>query len=628
MMLPAIRKTIQHLLTPFRVFAAHDEDGVRGYGIENPYKGASTVRQAGRLWQVGHGSANADFLPWQDSLRARSRQLTRNNPLAAGALQTLTDNVVGPGLRVHPEIDREVLRLSDEEADQVERDEARVWGEWADSTECDLNRVQNFAALQRLAFHSELESGDILCLAPAVDRPGAALQTRVQLIEADRLANPSFQMATESRAGGGQLDSSGAPLAYGVRSNHPGDPFSFAQKNPYESQRVDAFGAASGRRNAWLLYERTRPQQVRGVPYLATVLEQLKQGERYLDQELHAAIVGGSFTVFVKSPGGEGLMPLLNAPAGGTGTPQATATDIALDYGAIVDLAPGEDISTAAPGRPNRAFADFMNAVVEQFGAGLGTPKEVLLKHFTASYSASRGALLEYRKFYMPKRGFFSANFCTPYYELVITEAVIRGRLRAPGFLDDPSIRRAYLRCSWRGPSQGQLNPLDEVNAAAKRIAEGITTLEQETAELTGGDWETNHPQSVKESTKRRADGLAPVPAKPEAPVGVLPPPPNRDQEDTAAALAALSVQLEGMQDLLAEMKTVAVVQGKKPSEENHVHVTVEPADVHVQVDAPHVSLEGISVTKNPKRVIKHVVRDSQTGLITQIVQENQEEAD
>lgn len=517
-MLPAMHQRQTQILDasgkPFVILTAAEADRFRsGGGYDSPYKGASTFRRAGSLFQPGSGSANSDFLPWQQGLRARSRQLVRNNPLAAGALQTLTDNVIGPGLRVHPEVDREVLGFTDEEADRLERDEARIFSEWADSSECDLNRIQNFYDLQRLAFSSSHESGDMLCLAPTVNRPGALLQTRVQLVEADRVVNPNFAPDMEFLSGGVELDNNAAPTAYHVRISHPGDASLFAAKNPYETQRVRAFGVASGRKNAWLLYERKRPQLLRGVPYLATVLEQLKQSERYTDQELQAAIVGGSFTVFVTTPDGQGIMPLASAPLQSSpGTPAAGPNDIALDYAAICDLLPGEDIKIASPGRPNTAFGPFMSAIGELIGAGSGMPYEFLIKHFTASYSASRAAGLEFWKFIKPKRSAFAANFCAPFYELVMTEAVIRGRLNAPGFLDDSSVRRAYLRCSWRGPSQGQLNPLDEANAAGRRIDLGISTIEQETAEMNGGDWEANHAQRVKEVTKRHEDGLDVVP--------------------------------------------------------------------------------------------------------------------
>lgn len=531
----ALRKSAlldAHGQTIYIAASMPSDDRVRGYGVDGPYKGASTSRRAASLWYASHGSANSDFLPAQTYLRERSRQLIRNNPLAAGALQTLTDNVIGPGLTVHPEMDREILGISDEQADRLERDAARTWGEWADSYECDLNRIQCFGELQRLAYHSSKESGDLLCMAPSVNRPGSFLQTRVQLVEADRVANPDFQPDTDTLAGGVKMDANGAPFGFYVASRHPGDPYS-GVKGLNKFDFVPAFGARSGRRNAWLLFQRKRPHLARGVPYLSTVLEPLKQIERYSDAELMAAIVGGSFTVFVKSPDGQGVMPLASLGGGETAT-NATDTEISLDYGGIVDLAPGEEIDVASPGRPNTAFGDFLRSQYEMTAVGIGFPVEVFIKHFMQSYSAARAALLEFWKFVRPERSFFAYNFCSPFYELVLTEAVVRGRLTMPGFLEDSMLRRAYLGHDWRGPVQGQINPKDEVEAAKEKVALGISTREREAAEINGSDFEANHTQLAKEAKLRREAGLEEDPVL-AAGAGMTPPAsPNRDQQDRA----------------------------------------------------------------------------------------------
>jgi capsid protein len=54
----------------------------------------------------------------------------------------------------------------------------------------------------------------------------------------------------------------------------------------------------------------------------------------------------------------------------------------------------------------------------------------------------------------------------------------------------------------------GQLNPGDEIAAAIKRVNLGVSTIEQETAEMTGGDWEENHHQRVKEHRMRKQAGV------------------------------------------------------------------------------------------------------------------------
>lgn len=499
---------------------------------DSPFKGASYNRRAGALWNTSGGSANSDFLPDQDTLRRRSRDQVRNNPLAAGALLSLLSNVIGDGLQVLPRVKRRVLGISKERAAEVQnmmRDEFTLF---AESKESDLERQENFYGKQQLAFNSTMESGDALLLMPVFKRAGAVFDTRIQVVESDRIANPQNQLFNTDRlAGGVELDTNGATIAYHVRTQHPGDRFGFMAK----SVRVAAYAQSTGRRNASLLVRRRRPGQTRGEPYLVPVLEHLKQLERYTDGELHASVIGGSFTVFVESPTGEGLMPLASAPLQSTGTAAATATDIALDYGAIVDLAPGEKISVANPGRPNQAFGEFVTAIIQQIAAGLGLPFELLLRHFTASYSASRGALLEAWKFFRMIRAWFAENFCAPVYEAVMTEAVLREFIDLPGFLEDARMRQAYLGALWLGPAPGQLNPVVEVEAAEKKIAIGVSTLERETAEISGDDWEEVLEQRVTEVHRRRAAGLEPelsTASGPTARPGANTPRPDPDKQE------------------------------------------------------------------------------------------------
>ena len=84
-------------------------------------------------------------------------------------------------------------------------------------------------------------------------------------------------------------------------------------------------------------------------------------------------------------------------------------------------------------------------------------------------------------------------------YEQWLAEAVATGRIDAPGFFDDPAVRQAWCGCIWTGSSMGHVDPLKEVNAATIRIANNITTQEQEAAEYNGNDWAANVRQRKKE---------------------------------------------------------------------------------------------------------------------------------
>ena len=51
----------------------------------------------------------------------------------------------------------------------------------------------------------------------------------------------------------------------------------------------------------------------------------------------------------------------------------------------------------------------------------------------------------------------------------------------------------------WMGASMGHVDPLKEANAATVRIANNITTQEQEASEYNGNDWLSNVRQRRKE---------------------------------------------------------------------------------------------------------------------------------
>lgn len=477
--------------------------------VSSAYVGASRSDRALSQWNPAIGDADSDSIYDLDILRARSRDLMRNAPLASGAINTVVTNVVGTGLMLEPQIDGRALGMTDEQAQEWQEHTEREWCLFSDSCEVDAARTLNFFGIQELAFRSVLGSGDVLVLLPAIQRDGSPYRTKLQLVEADRISNPDNSHDSDTMTGGVEKDAAGAPIAYHIQSTHPGS--TIIGKRKTEWRAVPAYGK-SGRRNVLHLFKPLRPGQSRGIPYLAPVMKPLKQLDRYTDAEIMAAVISGMYTVFIKNDLGDGAMAPMT-PTSETGGASGDE-DYKLAPGAIVGLAPGEDVSTANPGRPNAAFDPFVQAVLRQIGVGLELPFEVLIKHFTASYSAARAAILEAWKFFIMRRQWLASHLCQPVYEAFLWEAVLSGRIHAPGFVSDPLLRKAYCGAIWIGPAKGMINEQAEVAAAAERIAIGISTRAEETAQLTGGDWDRKHRQSVKEHRMRVRDGL-------EAPAGV-----------------------------------------------------------------------------------------------------------
>lgn len=474
--------------------------------------GANTTKKSMRGWMYYGGSAKEDIEDNIDVLRQRSRDAYMGIPIAAAALKTLRTNVVAGGLMPSPQIDADFLGLTNEQAEALQAQVLREFSLWADTPVCDADRMDNFYKLQQLAFLSYLMNGDAIALLPVKEQPGSPYSLRVRIIEADRVCSPNgYDRLTPcvvagrdvySIVQGVETDESGTVVAYWISNRHPLASLS-TQAGALEWTRVEAYGT-TGRPNVLHVMNRERAGQLRGVPILAPVLEALKQLGRYTDAEITAAVISAMFTVFIKSatvqngkPIGEMLPPdvLIDAQ---------DQSSIELGAGAVVALNPGEDVEFADPKHPNSGYDTFFNAMVVEIAAGLEIPPEVVLKQFTKNFSSARGSLNEFWRTCGMMRDWFADDFCQPIYEAFFAEAVARGRIKAPGFFADPAIRKAYTDCKWNGPSRTALNPSQEVEAAIKRVDAGFSTAEEETAQLTGGDYNRNIRKRVIEAQRKR----------------------------------------------------------------------------------------------------------------------------
>lgn len=499
--------------------------------------GASYARKSLLGWMSYSASADEDIVENIKTLRARSRDLYMGVPLATSAIKAVRTNVIGSGLMLSSHIDYKKLGLTEEQAVEWQKNTEREWLLWAESPECDAARMCNFYEFQALAFISALMSGDCFVALPYIKRTGVPYDLRLSLIEADRVCDPVAKFKTDtSILEGVEIGHYGEPVAYYVAKYHP-----YSMHRPLNDaindwKRIPAY-SGSGRRNMLhLMCDIERPGQRRGVPLLAPAIEAFKQLGRYTDAELVAAVVSGYFTVFITHDNPEsGVDPMVSTAPDGSSLAVSELTsdpdDVSLSNGGIVNLAEGEHIETSNPGRPNTAFEPFVNAICRQIGASLEIPYELLLKSFTSSYSASRGAILEAWKMFRMRRQWVVNRLCQPVYEEWLSEAVAKGRVIAPGFFSDPSIKKAWCGADWAGDTQGQLDPTKEAQAAKLRVEEGFSTRDREAAELTGMSFDVIMSQRKREERLMQESGIKPV--SPVAPVSPVQTPDTDNDDDT-----------------------------------------------------------------------------------------------
>lgn len=538
--LPAVHlNLIDKLLTVFTPGKALQRIRARAsldYLQSNGYIVPGSEKRTMRGWTPDSGSADYDSISKLDSIRQGSRDLVMNTPIASAPLNREVANSAGWGLILQSRLDRNFLKLSDQQASEWERNTEREFRLWAESKDCDASRTQNFYELQALALYNVSLSGDVFVTLPFIPRKNSPYSLSLMILEADRVSNPYIYMESNKLAGGIQVDGFGAPVAYFIRQPQN----AMLDLGPSAADtwvRVTAFGEQSGRRNVLHLFHKKRPGQRRGIPMLAPVIEMLKQLSRLTEAELAASVINSFFTVFVKTNPISGGLQQGYVPEESLVEQQNLPGDSKLyemGSGNVIELPQeGQDITLADPKRPSDKFEPFFMSLVKQIGSCLDIPFEQMILHFASSYSASRAALLEAWKFYRTRRMWLSRNFCQPCYEEWLTEAVIRGRISAPGFFSDPAIRAAWCGSVWVGPGQGQIDPLKETKAAELRLRARLSDYETEYAQIHGGDWEKSMDRLGRETEYLEERKLLGTVEEDEVPTGSEPSTEVSEEEDT-----------------------------------------------------------------------------------------------
>lgn len=489
------------------------------------YSGAG-YRDSMAYYQPGVGDADADSVSDLRELRARSRDLLRNSPIAIGAIETQVTHIVGTGLSMQSRIDATTLGLTEAEASERQKQIEKEFALWAESEFADAYGQQNFYELQDLALRTAMASGDAIVVLAGVRRQDWPFRLALQVIEADRVSNPDGKADSDTLVQGIEKDASGAPVRVHIANKHPGR---YTATKDIKWTAINIRGA-SGRRNVIHLYRKLRPGQTRGVPELAPVIETIKQLTRYSSAEVDAAVNSAAFAVFTKMDpeaftdlfDESGRTQLLNAAKNWDGT---------LKPGMVTNLLPGESIETAAMNRPNPNFDPFVQAFMGQIGMAMNIPKEVLTKHFQSSYSAARAALLDAWRTFRVRREWLASKLCQPVYEEWLADAVAAGRIEAPGFFTDAATRKAWCGAAWSGDGPGSIDPLKEAQAARERIDVGLTTLPEEIIAYDGGDWETKHREQALVAAARKEAGMG-QPAPAAAPQVSQPTEPDSDDSE------------------------------------------------------------------------------------------------
>jgi lambda family phage portal protein len=412
------------------------------------YDGARTTRRT-EGWTAGNTSANAEIGSSLTKLRERSRQLLRDTPHAPKAVRVVCANVVGTGITPrtatgNPNRDKEVSNL---------------WNRWAE--EADADDQINLYGIQKLVIRTVFESGEAI-VRYRTRRPQDGMTTiplQLQVLEPDYL-----DLSRSQDLGNGnyimqgiEFDALGTRVAYWLFGQHPGDTMSF-RGGSLASKRIPASEILH-------VYDKQRPGQVRGVPWLAPVLLKMRDLDDYDEAELVRKKIESCFAAFVTQPEGE------DGPTLGTASTQS-GTDNRIEQfepGMIEYLKPGEQIQFGNP-KGEGGYSEYSKTQLRAIAAGLGITYEQLTGDLSnTNYSSYRAGQLDFRAWIEDFRwNAFMPMFNYPVWRRFVSTAIISGAL-SPG----------EYPAKWTAPPFQSVQPLEDAKANEQKMRNGMATLRE-----------------------------------------------------------------------------------------------------------------------------------------------------
>lgn len=498
------------------------------------------------------------------TLRARSRDLARNNDYARQFLRMVKTNVVGAtgfSLQVH-------ALKRDGSIDELDssRCETAFWS-WGKREACDYCGNLSWTEIQQLYIETLARDGEVLVRRI---RGAGPFGYQLQLLDPgllDERYNTDLPGGRRIRMGI-ELDANDRRVAYHLVQDDLTDP-----------QRLIVYGRRYVRVPAdeiWHDFVVEQIGQLRGVPWMASTLIRQKRMASFEDSALAAAEEGAKKLAWIQSPDGD-MKPLADAQAtdGEASQPPPESGTLYMDSGGVhyAHLPPGYEVHNADSKYPEAFFGDFVKAHLRGIASGLGVSYFSLASDLEGvNFSSSRAGLLEEREVWKGLQNWMIERLCARVYSEWLPFAIVSGQLALP-----MEKLAKFDAAIWQGRRWSWVDPVKDVEAHVRAVENGFTSRGRVIRDM-GYDPEEVWAELDRE--KERLKGLLPEkqPAQPAPPAE-----PNPEDEAAKADRAALTKALLMMAAREPASTQVTIAEGA-------IRTEVRAGDTHVSVPEREVT--------------------------------------
>ena len=419
---------------------------------------ASRIGRRLRGWVAERRTTNALLAAGGEQLRARARQLCRENPYASNACEAYAAAAVGTGIKPSSLIaDRDTKKAVQ-----------KLWTRWTD--EADADGLTDFYGLQALAARAMFEAGEVFVrFRPRRMSDGLTVPLQLQLYESEMLAYTKNEAAPNGNIirEGIEFDKLGRRAAYWFYKSHPGEVYPVIFD--FSFSRVPA-------EEVLHLYRPRRAGDIRGTPQITPAMIRLYLLDLYDDAELERKKTAALFAFFVTKKGRDADLPLPTESAGYLGGEPPPGSALApIEPGSGQVLEEGEDVTFSSPADVGGNYEAFVWRNLLAICAGMGVPYSAVTADTSKSnYSSSREAQVEFRRrIDQVQHAVMVYQMCRPIWQRWFQTAVLSGALpiKPAEFLAAPLD---FTEVKWIPPKWDWVDPLKDRKAEQLALDMGV----------------------------------------------------------------------------------------------------------------------------------------------------------
>lgn len=422
-------------------------------------------------WGTQTTSEDTELASSLKTTRNRSRELVRDAAYAKRAKVIVQNNVIGTGMGMQAKVETSRGTLNDRINDELETE----WDEWCKADHCHTGRSLHFADMERMLMGEVFEAGEVFIRLHRARFGKSKVPLALEVIEPERIADEFQPSPVEAQAHvrlGVEVDRYGAPVAYWIRSLHPGE----LRLTAEQTDRVERVPADD------IIHLRTidRWPQTRAIPWMHATGRKFNDMDGLTEAEITAARGAACYMGIVEPPAdGDSSF--------GDDQPDGSVQE-ELEPAVIHRLNAGEKFTGFSPNRPNTAIDPFMRMMLREVAAGTGPSYESLSRDYSQSnYSSSRLALLDDRDLWRVLQMWFIRAFRARVHALWLQQAVLARVIKSIPVEEYALNPRKFEAVRFKPRGWSWIDPRSEVQAYELAIRNGFTTVGRVIAQTADG---------------------------------------------------------------------------------------------------------------------------------------------